>query len=135
MRGFEIVSDDGILPVRGTKGSAGYDLYARENTVIPAQGTGLVRTGVTAYMQDDEWLLLKARSGLALKKQLIVGAGVVDADYYPEEIGVVIHNHSNQDFEVKAGDKIGQGIFMKYLLSDDDEAAGKREGGFGSTDR
>lgn len=135
MRGFKIVVNGGIMPSRGTKKSAGYDFFARAKQVIPAWRTGLIKTGVTAYMEDDEWLLLKARSGLALKKQLLVGAGVIDADYYPEEIGIVLHNHSDKDFVVTAGDKISQGIFVKYLLSDDDAATDNREGGFGSTGR
>lgn len=133
MRGFEIIAEGGTMPVRGTAKSAGYDFCAREDCVIPARGTGLVRTGVTAFMAADEWLMLKARSSLALKKHLIAGAGVVDADYYPQEIGFVIHNHSDQDFLVKAGERIGQGIFLKYLLAQEDEAQGARDGGFGST--
>lgn len=121
------------MPVRGTARSAGYDFCAREDCVIPARGTGLIRTGVTAFMAADEWLMLKARSSLALKKHLIAGAGVVDSDYYPNEIGFVIHNHSDEDYLVKAGERIGQGIFMKYLLAEDDVALVAREGGFGST--
>ena len=42
-------------------------------------------------------------------------------------------NNGSEPLEVKEGDKIGQGIFLSYFLTDDDISGGKREGGMGST--
>jgi dUTP pyrophosphatase len=140
VRGFDFAEGfegniDVRLPIRGSKKSAGYDLHTLVDITIAPGETGVIPTGVTAYMLDDEWLHLKARSGLSIKKGTIAGAGVIDSDYYPREIGVVIHNFGKKPLEFGKGDKIAQGIFQKYLLADDDEAEAERNGGFGSTGR
>lgn len=99
-----------------------------------------MKTDVAAWMEDDEVFILKGRSGNAYKQGVLVGAGVIDADYYYSmekdefgNIGVVIHNWTSEDLVVKKGDRIAQGIFVNYLVADDDEAGGARNGGFGST--
>ena len=148
VRGFEIAKgfeDKGInLPVRKTKYSAGYDVEAAEDTVIPSFKKGmnptLIKTGIKAYMQDDEMLLLYNRSSNPKKKGLILAnsVGVVDKDYYgnPDNDGHIMfafYNIKDEDVEIKKGKAIGQAIFEKYLVSDDDAAEGERVGGFGST--
>lgn len=132
-RGFEIVGDGGIIPTRGTKHSAGYDLHTTIDITIPPRATALIPTNVSVYMQEDEWFEIKARSGLSLKKYTSIGAGVIDADYYPKPIGVIIHSQNDEPIEFKAGDRIAQGIFHKYLLADDDAAEKERTDGFGHT--
>ena len=148
IRGFEIAKgfeEKGInLPIRKTKYSAGYDVEAAEDTVIPSFKKGinptLVKTGIKAYMQDDEMLLLYNRSSNPKKKGLILAnsVGVVDKDYYgnPDNDGHIMfafYNIKEEDVEVKKGDCIGQAIFQKFLTTDDDAAEGERIGGFGST--
>lgn len=64
--------------------------------------------------------------------------GVVDADYADNpdnegEIAALFYNMLDEDVILEAGDKMMQGIFVKYAVTDDDNAEGKREGGFGST--
>lgn len=133
-RFFEKLSEEAIIPTRGTKKSAGYDFHAVDGITIPPMTTKLVKTDITVHMENDEWLHLKSRSGLSFKKGIIVGAGVIDSDYYPNPIGVVIHNFSNEDFVVEKGDKIAQGIFTKYLTTTaEDEVELERTSGFGST--
>ena len=149
-RGFEVVKGyercEINLPVRKTKYSAGYDVEAAEDTVIPSFKKGmkptLVKTGLKAYMEDDETLLLYNRSSNPGKKGLIVAnsVGVIDKDYYGNSdndghIMFAFFNVKDEDIEIKKGDTIGQAIFQKYLITDDDEAEGKREGGFGSTNK
>ena len=149
-RGFEIAKgfeEKNInLPVRKTKFSAGYDMESAEDIVIPAFKRGqkptLVKTGLKAYMEDDEMLLLYNRSSNPGKKGLIVanGVGVVDKDYYgnPDNDGLIMfafYNMKEEDIEIKKGDVIGQGIFQKYLVIDNDLADGERLGGFGSTNK
>ena len=149
-RGFEIAKgfeDKNInLPVRKTKCSAGYDFEAAEDTIVPSFKRGgaptLIKTGIKAYMQDDEVLYLYNRSSNPKKKGLILAnsVGVIDKDYYgnPDNDGHIMFaffNIKDEDVEIKKGDAIGQGVFAKYLVTDDDEASGDRTGGFGSTDK
>ena len=150
VRGFEIAKgweDKGInLPVRKTKFSAGYDVEAAEDCIIPSFKKGnkptLVKTGIKAYMQEDEVLILANRSSNPGKKGLILAnsIGVIDSDYYGNEdndghIMFAFYNIKEEDIEIKKGDVIGQAIFQKYLITDDDIAEGERKGGFGSTSK
>jgi len=149
-RGFEIAkgfeNNNINLPVRKTKFSAGYDIEAAENTIIPSFKKGnkptLVKTGIKAYMGEDEVLILANRSSNPGKKGLILAnsIGVIDSDYYgnPDNDGHIMfafYNIKEEDIEIKKGDAIGQGIFQKYLVTDNDVSQGERTGGFGSTSK
>ena len=149
-RGFEVAKgfeESNInLPVRKTKYSAGYDIEAAEDTVIPSFKKGdaptLIKTGLKAYMADDEVLMLYNRSSNPKKKGLILAnsVGVIDKDYYgnPDNDGHIMfafYNFFDEDVTIKKGEAIGQGVFQKYLVTDDDIASGERTGGFGSTDK
>lgn len=147
-RGFGIVEeykDKGInLPVRKTKFSAGYDVEAAEDVIIPAYKFGtkptLIPTGLKAYCAEDEYYMLVNRSSGPKKGFIMANSiGIVDSDYYNNESNeghfyFQYFNFSDKDLEVKKGDVIGQVIFQKYLTVDDDKAEGVRAGGFGSTD-
>lgn len=149
-RGFEIAKgyedQDIHLPVRKTKYSAGYDIEAAEDTLIPSFKKGLpptlVPTGLKAYMASDEVLYLYNRSSNPKKKGLILAnsVGVVDSDYYGNadndgHIMFAFYNIKEEDILIKKGEAIGQAVFSKYLTADDDIASGERTGGFGSTDK
>lgn len=128
------------LPKRSTKKSAGYDFYAVNDIVCKSHEITMIPTGMKAKMEDNEMLLLFNRSSNPKKKGLIIlnGVGVVDSDYYGNsdndgEIAGLFYNMRDEDVEIKAGDKIMQGIFVKYEKTEDDEAEGERSGGFGST--
>ena len=148
VRGFEICKgfeDKEInLPVRKTKFSAGYDIECAEDTVVPAKNNVpiFIPTGIKAYMDDDEVLYLYNRSSNPKKKGLILAnsVGVIDKDYYgnPDNDGHIMFaffNVKDEDITIKKGEAIGQGVFSKYLVVDDDNAEGDRTGGFGSTDK
>ena len=150
VRGFEVAKgfeDKGInLPVRKTKYSAGYDVEAAEDTIIPSFKKGmkptLVKTGIKSYMQDNEYLMLANRSSNPGKKGLILAnsVGIIDKDYYgnPDNDGHIMfafYNIKEEDIEIKKGDCIGQAIFMPFLVADGDNANGERTGGFGSTSK
>lgn len=149
-RGFEIVkgyeNQNIHIPVRKTQYSAGYDIESAENVVIPAFKAGqkpvLVKTGLKAYCQNDEYIMLTNRSSNPGKRGLILAnsIGIVDADYYGNDdndgnICFAFYNFFEKDVEIKKGDVIGQAIFQKYFIVDNDCAVGKRMGGFGSTDK
>ena len=150
IRGFEVAKgfeDKEInLPVRKTKFSAGYDIEAAEEVVVPSFKKGmnptLIKTGIKVYMQDDEVLMLYNRSSNPKKKGLILAnsVGVIDKDYYGNQdndghIMFAFYNIKDEDITIKKGEAIGQAVFQKYLVTDDDSAEGERIGGFGSTNQ
>ena len=125
------------LPVRGTTSAAGYDLASAQNGVVPAHGKVLVKTGLSISMPTGYYGRIAPRSGLALKKFIDVGAGVVDEDYRGE-LGVVLFNFEDEEFKINMGDKIAQLIFEKIRTPevvevDSLEETGRGEKGFGST--
>lgn len=128
------------LPKRSTKNSAGYDFLVPEDTICKSHEITMVKSGVKAYFPDDETLLLFNRSSNPKKKGLIIlnGVGVVDSDYADNpdnegEIAGLFYNMKDEDIVLKAGEKMMQGVFVKYGIVDNDEANGERTGGFGST--
>lgn len=149
-RGFEIVkgyeNKNINIPVRKTSLSAGYDIESAEEIVIPSFRMGtkptLIKTGLKCYMENDEYLMLVNRSSNPVKRGLVLAnsVGIIDADYYnnPDNDGHLMYafyNYSKEDITIRKGDTIGQAIFMKYLLVDNDSSNGERKGGFGSTDK
>lgn len=130
------------LPQKGTKKAAGYDFFNPEDIDIEPNKIVIVKTGVKAYFPEDVGLFLLNRSSNPKKKSLVLmnGVGLVDADYVDNEdnegeIGFIFMNISSETISIKAGEKLGQGVFMKYLDTMDyseDEIA-ERQGGFGST--
>ena len=108
------------LPTRGTAGAAGYDLAAAQTAVVPAHGKCLVKTGLAMAIPPDCYGRIAPRSGLAVKKFIDVGAGVIDSDYRGE-VGVVLFNFGTEDFTVNMGDKIAQLIFEKIKTPEVEE--------------
>ena len=139
MANFEKTTPEAILPIRSTRKSAGYDLYANEPISIPANGRALVKTGITCTMEDNEYLAIVPRSGLAIKSGITVlnTPGTVDSDYRGE-IKVNLINHSKTDFVVENGMRIAQFVIAKvesasFIVSEDLSSSERGEGGFGST--
>ena len=148
-RKFEKVSrieEDIQLPIASTENSAGYDFIAIEDTTIyPYSETNpcpeRVYLGVKAQMESDDVLLLFNRSSNPGKYGLVQAnsVGVIDSDYYNNsnnegEIAVEFYNMYNEPVVIKKGQKVCQGVFMKFLKTDDDNRLdAKREGGLGST--
>ena len=147
VRGFEVAKGwedkDIHIPKRSTKNAAAYDIEAAEDVVIPPYKPGikptLIPTGLKAYCAPDEWYMLANRSGGPKKGFVMANSvGIIDSDYYGNESNdghfmFQYYNFGENDLVIKKGDRIGQLIFMKYLITDDDDADGVRTGGFGST--
>lgn len=101
----------------------------------------LVKTGIKAFMQPDECLAMFNRSSGPTKRKLILtnGVGIVDSDYYNNldnegEIAFQFINNGYDDIVIKKGERIGQGIFQKFLTATDEiESNEVRKGGHGST--
>ncbi len=135
--------DDIKLPHRATAFSAGYDIYTPFDFTLKPGETIKVPTGIRCRINDDYALFLFPRSGLGFKYRLQLNntVGVVDADYYGSDneghIFVKITNDSNENktVDLKTGDAFAQGIFLQYGITEDDDATGVRNGGFGSTSK
>ena len=144
-RGFEIAKgyekEDVILPKRATKYSAGYDICTIENITIKPNQIVVAKTGIKAYMQNNEVLKIYPRSSLSLKKQITMpnNVGIIDKDYYGNKyndghIMVLLYNFGEKEITIEKNERIAQGIFEEYLSVDDDQKDFiKRSGGFGST--
>ena len=136
---FAKMSIDAIIPSKGTTGAAGFDLHALKETIIPAGGRGLVKTGIALQIPKDCYARVAPRSGLTYNHGINVGAGVIDCDYR-SEIGVILFNHSKDDFVVKQGNRIAQLIFEKIYTCVPEEVdynvlsdTQRGSNGFGST--
>ena len=148
-RGFKVVKDECRkhpeveikLPKRGTKNSAGYDICTPVDILIPSHGfSEPIQTDIKAYMGEDEVLKIYPRSSIGFKKKLMLvnTTGIIDSDYYENpdndgNIGFAFYNMSDVDVLIKAGERVLQGIFTKYLVTEDDNADEVRTGGTGST--
>jgi dUTP pyrophosphatase len=138
-KGFED-NPDVIMPVRKTAFSAGYDFSCLTAWDIKPGETVLIPTGLKAQMEKGDVLLIYPRSSLAVKKglRLANSVAVIDADYFSNpsndgHIMIPVYNFSKNSVHLDKGERIAQGIFTKYLTVDDDQAAGQRTGGYGST--
>ena len=146
MRHFEVVSDkyrknnvDIKLPTRATKNSIGYDFYSPIAVDIEPMHSQMIWTDVKAIFNSDEALIINVRSSMGKQPVMIANTqGWIESDYAnnPDNdgnIGLRLFNLGNTIYTVHVGDRIGQGMFIKYLTTDDDNATSTRNGGFGST--
>ena len=127
-----------MWPKYETPQSAGADVRSKIDIIIPAYGRVLVPTGMFVAVPSGYEMQVRPRSGLALKKGITVlnTPGTVDADYRGE-VGVILFNTSDEDFEIKAGDRIAQIVLNKIeqinWIEVDELDKTDRKGGFGST--
>ena len=127
------------LPVRATKGSAGYDFYSPVNVVIKPNEDIRIPTGIRCKIDEGYVLNLYPRSSLGFKYQmgLLNTVGIIDSDYYNADneghIMVGVINRGNKDLVIQKGDRFVQGLFTRYYLAFEEENNKERHGGFGST--
>ncbi len=127
------------LPRRATAKSAGYDFFAPTELNFAPKETLTVATGIRAIMPDDVCLMIFPRSGLGFKYRLRLNntVGIIDADYSDSDneghIFVKMTNESDIPLHIDKGAAFAQGIFVRYLLTEDDDATAARNGGLGST--
>ncbi len=127
--------EDITLPKRSTSCSAGYDFYSIVSfTLHPGERKG-IPTGVKVMMNDNEFLGIFIRSSLGFKYNVRMcnQVGIIDADYYgnPKNDGhifVCLQNEGEDVIEINKGDRFVQGIFIPYLVTDDDNSTIVRDG-------
>ncbi|KAK8795329.1 hypothetical protein WA588_004176 [Blastocystis sp. NMH] len=134
------LSDNATTPVRGSPNAAGYDLFSAADIVVPAHQKALVPTDLSVAIPKNCYGRVAPRSGLALKKFIDVGAGVIDCDYRGP-LGIVLFNFADTDFEgipLKKGDRVAQLILERICMApivevDSLDETERGAGGFGST--
>jgi deoxyuridine 5'-triphosphate nucleotidohydrolase len=131
------LTPEATIPIRGSPHSAGLDLSASIACIIPAGGRGIVKTGLSIACPASTYARIAPRSGLAVKKFIDVGAGVVDSDYRGE-VGVVLFNFGAEPFPVEVGDRVAQLIIEQIVMSEVVEVEElsdtvRGSGGYGST--
>jgi len=126
------------LPSRGSRFSAGHDLYALEDVLTPASGQRLIGTGIAIGIPQGTYARIAPRSGLAYKESIGIGGGVIDADY-TGEVKVIMMNHGKKSYKVQEGDRIAQMIIEKIdmlgtMEVDNVQITDRVNKGFGSID-
>ena len=130
-----------LLPLRATKGSAGYDFFAPKEFTLEPNESIKIATGIRVKI-DEGWVLkIYPRSSLGFKYRLSLDntVGIIDSDYYYAEneghIFIKMTNCGNKPLTVEKGKAFAQGIFLEYGITTDDDCATSRTGGIGSTDK
>merc|ERR1712154_315264 len=132
------LSSNATIPTKGSKLAAGFDLVSAYNVIIPSRGKALVKTDIAMAIPEGCYGRIAPRSGLAWKHHIDIGAGVVDADYRGN-VGVVMFNLSDKQFNVEKGMRIAQLILERYEWKseikevDDLDDTVRGSGGYGST--
>lgn len=134
---FAKLSEHAFAPTKGSVKAAGFDLKSAYDCIVPARGKALVKTDIQIELPNGCYGRIAPRSGLAAKNFIDVGAGVIDEDYRGN-LGVVLFNHADVDFQVTKGDRIAQLICERIFYPELEEAESLNDtergsGGFGST--
>ena len=127
------------LPRYMSEHAAGMDVRAAEEITIEPGKTGLVHTGIYLEVPPGFEMQVRPRSGLALKKNIIVpnSPGTIDADYRGE-VGVILMNCGDAPFQVRQGDRVAQLVLSKVWRCAWEEknelnSTARGGGGFGHT--
>lgn len=149
MRYFEVVKDEHRknpnveiqLPVRATKNSIAYDFYSPVDITIQPNKSVMIWTDIKSIFETNEALLVNVRSSMGKQPIMIANTQAwIESDYAnnPDNdgnIGLRLFNLGETPYEIHVGDRIGQGMFINYLTTDDDNTTTARVGGFGSSGR
>lgn len=133
------LNENAKLPAYANPSDAGADIFALEDITIKANTTELVKTGIAVSMPAGYMIQIYPRSGLSYKTPLRVANSVGIVDHlYNKEIKVILENTGNEDYTIKAGDKIAQMLIMPtpmIIWEEVDNIEDSGRGGFGSTGR
>lgn len=117
------VHEEAIIPSYAHEGDAGLDLYAVNELILNSGERGVVHTGIQIELPKNTEAQIRPRSGLALKNGITTlnSPGTID-EGYRGEIGVILINHSNEEFKIEQGMKIAQMVIKPVFKVDIIEA-------------
>lgn len=125
------------MPKRATQRSAGYDIYSPVGKLVVCGEPFVIPTGLRCIIDPEWFLMIVPRSGLGFKYglRLVNTSGIIDSDFSEaqNEGHILLKFVADKNFIIREGDRIAQGIFLPYGVTEDDDATGERTGGFGST--
>jgi dUTP pyrophosphatase len=131
--------EEAVEPTYGSDGAAAFDLYAALEVRLGPGETKVVPLGYAMGIEDNYEVVIRPRSGMSLKTGLRVAnaPGTIDSDY-TGEVGVIIHNTSNEKKMIKIGDRIAQGVIQRtnrahFTFVEKLSPTFRGDGGFGST--
>lgn len=135
---IKLLTENAFLPSKGSPDAAGYDLYSPSNDSINAGERKLIKIDISLKIPKGCYGRVAPRSGLSCKKNIDIGAGVIDQDYRGN-VGILIINNAKESFEIKKGDRIAQLIIEKINTNlrvnevFELDSTDRNTGGFGST--
>lgn len=136
---FKRIHPDAVLPAYAHPSDAGMDIRSVADVTVPARGRALVPTGLVVLLPPLYEAQVRPRSGLALKHGITVlnTPGTIDSGYRGE-IGVILFNTTDEDFQVRKGDRVAQVVIAPVTQPVIEEAqeideTDRGAGGFGST--
>ena len=136
---MNIILDNGAFkPEFAHKTDAGADLRSPICATVPARGSVVIDTGVHVEIPEGYVGMLKSKSGLNVKHNLI-GEGVIDCGFMGS-IRVKLYNLGDTDYQIHRGDKIIQLVIMpcaycEFTQVEKFAETERGDGGFGSTGR
>ena len=135
---IELISKEAVIPTYAHRSDAGMDLYSPIDVTIKAGETKLIPLGFKIALPTNYEFQVRPRSGMSLKTKIRVAnaPGTIDSGYR-SEVGVILDNIGTEDYEVKLGDRIAQGVLKQVPVCEfvvtNKLMKSDREGGFGST--
>ena len=127
------------IPQYQTEESAGFDLHSVDDVILKPFERKLIATGISFEIPKGYEIQIRPRSGLAYKHGITVlnSPGTIDSDYRGE-IKILLINHSDEDFEIKVGERVAQAVIQKVYQASFEEVEDLNStvrgvAGFGST--
>lgn len=134
------LNQNASMPKYGSEWAAGLDITSTIDVAVLPRSRMLIPTGISvSWDNPDYYLRVAPRSGLSVKNNIDIGAGVIDFDYRGEIFVCFINNHNHDAYNIKAGDRIAQLIptrterFVAISEVMEHTKTERGSGGFGST--
>lgn len=113
---IKLLHPEAKMPVHATEGSAGFDIYSIEDTIIQPKETKMIPTGLSFEIPQGHHLQVWDRSGKA-KQSIHAFAGILDSDYRGE-LKILLHNASQEEHKIEKGDRMAQALILPVLQAE-----------------
>ena len=134
---FRKINENAKLPTKNNESDTGFDVYCVEDKIIPGRSSAVVDVGLEfAFITPGFWVKVEGRSGLGFKHGISPHPGIIDSGYRGNA-GIKLYNNTDNDYEVKSGDRIAQFVVYKnynVMVEEGDTVESDRgDSGFGSS--